>query len=228
MKKIAIIQSNYIPWKGYFDIISRVDAFYLYDCVQYTDRDWRNRNRIKTVDGLKWLTIPLEYHSRSERVYDKIIADDSWREMHWKNLQHAYGKTPYFKLYRDELQACYENCKEARLSLVNLRFLELLKGLLGITTPLILLGDHEHSDDKNGAIVKLCESAGAKTYLTGPSTRSYLHEQCFNDAGIQVEWMAYDYPEYPQPYPPFEHQVSVLDLLFNTGKDAGRYIKASS
>lgn len=225
--KIAAIQSNYIPWKGYFDIIRRVDAFYLYDCVQFTARDWRNRNRIKTPGGLRWLTIPLTYRRRNERICEKTVADPGWAERHWQTLRHAYAAAPFFSRYQEIFEPLYRGCREPMLSRINQRFLEAINALLGITTPLIPLSEFERTGEKSEDLIKLCREAGASVYLTGPTTRAYLEEARFNAAGIRVEWMEYDYPEYRQLYPPFEHKVSVLDLLFNEGPDARRHLESA-
>lgn len=216
MTTLAVVQSCYIPWKGYFDLIRRADAFVLYDCVQYTDRDWRNRNRIKTPHGLQWLTIPV-HSSRQHTIAQVACAGQEWRATHWRALQHAYAKAPYFKDYADLLATLYAG-EETMLSEINKRFLSAFCEAMEIKTPLHLLTErHDSQADKTDRLIAVCQQYQASRYLTGPSASSYLDVKKFEQAGIEVEWMEYHYSEYPQLYPPFEHGVSVLDMLFSVG-----------
>jgi hypothetical protein len=228
MKKIAIIQSNYIPWKGYFDIIARVDEFIFYDDVQYTRRDWRNRNLIKTSQGLKWLTIPVEVKGKFEqRICDAKINSSKWTDEHLKTIQHNYTKAKYYQENKDWLENLYEKAaKEKYLSQVNFLFIQEIMKFLEIKTQLKWSMDYHSSGSKTDRILDIAIKAKADVYLSGPSAKSYLQEEKFNQHGIQVEWMDYSgYPEYPQLYPPFEHGVSILDLLFNAGPNSRKYLK---
>ncbi|MBJ7432720.1 MAG: WbqC family protein, partial [Gemmataceae bacterium] len=103
-KTVAILQSNYIPWKGYFDLIRSVDEFILYDEVQYTRRDWRNRNKIKTADGTQWLTVPVEVKGKYfQKINETLISESGWEKNHWTRICSAYSKAPYFKEYYPKL-----------------------------------------------------------------------------------------------------------------------------
>ncbi|HEV7509610.1 MAG TPA: WbqC family protein [Thermoanaerobaculia bacterium] len=232
MKRIAILQSSYIPWKGYFDIIGKVDEFVLYDDVQYTKNDWRNRNRIKTQSGAAWLTIPVLLKGRfGQTIREAEIRDRSWAVRHWKSLQTSYSRAAFFPALGPAIRNLYESTAEERsLSAVNELFLHALCGLLGISTRITRSADYELSGDRTERLIRLCEQAGATTYLTGPSARAYLEVESFAARGIDVHWMSYaGYPEYRQVYgPPFIHEVSILDLLFNVGPtEAGRYLLSS-
>ncbi len=221
-KRIAAVQSSYIPWKGYFDMIRRVDEFVLLDDVQFTRRDWRNRNRIKTAQGLAWLTIPVETKGRyRQTIWETRVGDAGWRTRHWKTLRHAYGRAPYFERYGPHIEALYGEADDERLSAVNHRFLTAICALLDIDTRLTWSMDYESTGSSSERLVSLCRSAGADEYLSGPSARAYLDESLFREAGIDVVWMEYEgYPVYDQLHPPFEHAVSVLDLIFHTGPEA--------
>jgi WbqC-like protein family len=228
-KTVAIVQSNYIPWKGYFDLINQVDEFVLYDDRQYTRRDWRNRNRIKTASGPVWLTIPVQVKGRyHQRIDETLVSDPEWRGRHWQTLQHSYGKAPFFAAVRDRLEPLYRESGETRLSAVNRAFLEALCELLGIETTLSWSTDYDvDASDRVERLLALCRAAGATHYVSGPSARGYLEpgEHRCEEAGIGVSYADYSgYPEYPQLHPPFEHAVSVVDLLVNTGPDATRYM----
>jgi hypothetical protein len=226
MKKVAIVQSNYIPWKGYFDLIAAVDEFILYDDVQYTRRDWRNRNQIKTPEGLLWLTVPVVSKPRDEqRIRDVEIADQDWQANHFKSFQHFYKASPYFIAIADRLEPYY-NKSYTHLWQLNHDLIRFVCAELHITTRISCSWDYTLSGDKNERLVNLCKQAGASEYLSGPAARDYLDESLFAKYGIDVSWFNYaGYPEYPQLWGAFEHGVSILDLLFNCGKDARRYMK---
>jgi hypothetical protein len=227
-KRVAILQSNYIPWKGYFDIINSVDEFILFDDMQYTRRDWRNRNLIKTRDGTKWLTIPVEAKGRFHQTIEETrISDPAWASAHWKTLTHSYAKAPHFDEYAPALEPLYLDSAEEYLSKVNHAFLLAICGFLGITTTISWSSEYEAAEGKTERLVSLCEQTGATTYLSGPAARGYIEPHLFEAAGIALEWVDYEgYPEYPQLYPPFDHHVSVLDLLFSAGGEAPAYMKS--
>ncbi len=224
--RVAILQSNYIPWKGYFDLIRSCDEFILFDDMQYTRRDWRNRNRIKTPRGLCWLTIPVEVKGRYHQcIRDTRISDPGWARRHFQTLAHHYARTPYWQVYRDRLEALYLGCAETHLSRINHRFLAALCDWLGITTRITCSTDYTLLDGKTERLVDLCRQAAATHYRSGPAGRGYVDAAQFDQAGITLEWMDYaGYPKYPQLHPPFDHHVTVLDLILNVGPEAAAYL----
>lgn len=227
-RRVAIVQSCYIPWKGFFDLIAGVDRFLLYDDAEYSKNSWRNRNRIKTANGTQWLTIPVAYSGRSrQRIDEVVVADAGWRERHWKSLRQSYARTPFFDEYAPALERLYLDGGEERLSEINRAFIEHVCGLLGIGTELGWTSDLDVEGSGSERVLALCRAAGADVYVSGPSARAYLDVDAFAAAGIEVRWVDYSgYPEYPQPHPPFEHEVTVLDLLFCTGPEAPRHLKS--
>ncbi|MBY0230194.1 MAG: WbqC family protein, partial [Gemmataceae bacterium] len=215
-------------WKGYFDLINLVDEFVLYDDVQFTRRDWRNRNKIKTPGGELWLTIPVQvagkYH---QTIRETLVSDPGWARTHWRSLEHAYAKAPFFKSHAEPFRALYADPPGPSLSSINRAWLEAACGLLGIKTKLADSSEYRLEEDRNARLVSICKQAGATEYWSGPAARCYLDEAAFAAEGISVRWMEYGgYPEYPQLHPPFQHGVSVLDLLFNQGPDSTRYMKS--
>ena len=227
-KKVAIVQSSYIPWKGYFDLINQVDEFILFDDVQYTRRDWRNRNLIKTTAGLKWITIPVivkgKYH---QKIREVIISDQKWAETHWKIISHTYGRAPYFKKYKQIFETLFSDCKETYLSEINYRFIKAICEILGIKTKFSWSTDYDLVAGKTERIVGICLQSGASEYLSGPSARSYLKSELFTSEKIHLRFADYsDYPPYHQMSPPFEHGVSIIDLIFNEGPNASRFMKS--
>jgi WbqC-like protein family len=228
-KTVAIVQSCYIPWKGYFDLINFADEFIFFDDRQYTKRDWRNRNRIKTPTGTRWLSIPVQVKGRYLQRIDETLVDGvDWRRKHWETIRHQYMTVPYFGEFADRVQELYlGDIEEPRLSAVNRAFIELICEFLGIKTTLSWSTDYEPVGERTERLVSLCLQSEATTYLSGPSARAYLDEGRFRAEGIEVSYMSYDgYPEYEQPYPPFDHAVSILDLLFCTGARAPSYMKS--
>jgi len=228
-KRIAIVQSNYIPWKGYFDLINQVDEFILYDDVQYSRGNWRNRNRIKTLHGPAWLTIPVKVKGRCrQKIRDTVVHDRKWSDRHWKAICRNYSRARYFEATRSVLQDLYEECgAQTHLSRINFRFLRTIADMLGIRTSITWSMDYELVEGRNERLVHLCRQAGASEYLSGPAAKTYLDEALFSGEGIRVHWMDYSgYPEYAQLFcPPFIHEVSIIDLILNEGpQKAGSYM----
>lgn len=228
MKKIAVLQSDYIPWKGYFDIIAAVDEFILYDDMQYTKRDWRNRNIIITPNGLQWLTIPVQVKGKFyQKINETMVFGHDWIDNHWKSIQMNYSRAPYFKEYRDRIYAVYEKCREEEyLSRINYLFLTEICNILSIKTKISWSSDYPLADGKNERLIELVKSAGGDYYLSGPAAKDYIITDLFDQAGIQLAWMDYSgYPEYHQLSKNFEHKVSILDLIFNEGPNATAFMK---
>jgi len=225
MKKTAIIQSNYIPWKGYFDIIHDVDLFIFLDDVQYTVRDWRNRNKIKTAQGLQWLTVPVGA-DRNRLIYEVGIMDNGWNKSHWETLKQNYSRAPYFKYYKEFFENVYLAMKWTNLSELNQYLItRICTEFLGIGS--IFMDSRELSPEgsKQDRLIDLLLKTGADYYLSGPAARDYIDEKGFVDARIELQFKDYSgYPEYQQLYTPFEHGVSILDLLFNCGPSAPDFI----
>ena len=227
LKKVAIVQSNYIPWKGYFDLIADVDEFIIYDDMQYTRRDWRNRNRIKTPQGLKWLSVPVKVKGRYHQTIRETRIDGAdWATSHWQSLWHHYRGAAGFEPVAGILEPVYTATRHEFLSSLNRMLIEAVCAFLGITTKISNSWDYRLVEGKTERLVDLCVQAGATEYVSGPAARGYVAENLFADRGIRLTWFDYNgYPEYPQRWGEFVHEVTILDLLFNCGKDAPRYMK---
>lgn len=225
MKRIAILQSSYIPWKGYFDIIHDVDEFIFLDDVQFTKQDWRTRNRIKTANGLLWLTVPAG-PSLHRLICDVVLADHAWQARHWKSIVQAYSSAPFFDRHRQRFEELYLGTQWTSLSGLNQALTRsIARDILGITTTFSDSRDYPATGQKTERLVTLVLAAHGTHYLSGPSARDYIEPGMFTSHGITLEYKDYsDYPEYPQLHPPFEHAVSILDLIFNTGPDAPEFI----
>lgn len=224
-RRVAILQSNYIPWKGYFDIIHDVDLFVFYDDNQYTKNDWRNRNRVKAAGGSQWLTIPTG-EDCSRLICEVTLSDHRWQEKHWSTLRQNYGKCPHFERYRPWLEYAYLGAQWTSLSELNrVTIQHIAREFLGITTAFADSRDFAAEGHKLDRLLDLVRKTGATSYLSGPAARDYIVPERFEALGVNLVWKDYSgYPEYPQRFPPFEHGVTILDLLFNVGPDAPWYI----
>ena len=226
-KTVAIAQSNYIPWKGYFDLINSADELILYDDMQYNRRAWRNRNLIKSSRGPIWLTIPVLVKGKySQKIKDTVIADANWKRDHWKIISHNYSKAKHFSEYRPFFEELYATT-ETYLSRINYLFISAICRLLGITTTISWSMDYELTGDKTEMLMNLCKQAGATSYISGPAAKVYLNEDVFLRENISVSYMDYSgYPEYQQLYPPYQSEVSIIDLILNEGPNAPKYMKS--
>ena len=225
MKRVAIIQSNYIPWKGYFDVIHDVDLFVFLDDVQFTSRDWRTRNQIKTARGQQWLTIPAG-SDRNRLIHEVTLADHGWQKSHWAVIAEQYGKAPHFERYRAFFREFYLGQHWANLSALNQHLIQAIsKEFLSITTPFADSRLYSPEGTKQDRLIDILKKAQATHYLSGPAARDYIDSSAFESAGIDLAYKSYaGYPEYPQMHPPFEHGVTILDLLFNVGPRAPEFI----
>jgi hypothetical protein len=224
-RRVAVLQSNYIPWKGYFDIIHDVDLFVFHDDLQYTKGDWRNRNRIKTPLGPEWLTIPVG--TREDRlICDVEIQDPSWAAKHWRRIAQNYRRAPYFERYRAYLEEIFLGRAWESLSELNQHLIRgIACDLLGILTEFGDSRDYQPEGKKLERLLDLLRKAGAGLYVSGPAAKSYIAPSRLQEIGVGLLWKDYSgYPEYPQFFPPFTHQVTILDLLFHTGPEAPYYI----
>lgn len=221
MKRVAISQSNYLPWKGYFDLIHDVDLFVFYDDVQYTTRDWRNRNLIKTPHGAKWLSIPVGA-DRNRRICNVEMTDSAWQTAHWQRLRQVYGKARHFSRYESFFRDVYLGRVWSGLSKLNQYLIEhIAADFLGIATEIGDASRLKLTSKNQDRILDILRAVGADVYVSGPAAKAYLDPERFTASKMKLVWKDYSgYPEYTQFFPPFEHAVTVLDLLFHVGPDA--------
>lgn len=222
MKRVAIVQSNYVPWRGYFDLVASVDEFILLDDVQYTRRDWRNRNKIKTAQGSRWLTIAVQVSGRyTQSIYETQVAQTDWAERHWDIVRQHYAHAAGFDELSGFVENLYASIPGRRLTEINRHFIENISKRLDIDTRVSLSLDYEPRGIKTERLLDLCLKVGATEYVSGPAAQAYLEEGLFLEHGIDVSWFQYGpYPEYDQIYPPFDSNVSILDVLLCAGSDA--------
>ncbi len=225
MTKIAILQSNYIPWKGVFDLINQVDKFVFFEDVQFTKRDWRTRNKIKTKDGELWLSVPVKKAPRDTKICDiEIASETDWQKKHFESIRYSYSKAPYYNQYYDLLEYIYLNHKWTNLSEFNIQTTQLIARKLGIDTEFYNSRDLNTSGSKDDKLIEICKKLNGNFYLSGPSAKDYIINQKFEKENIDLAYIIYEYPGYNQLYGEFNHYVSVLDVLFHCGDRSQEYI----
>ncbi|MDB5895997.1 MAG: hypothetical protein JWQ88_3528 [Rhodoferax sp.] len=229
-RQVAVLQSNYIPWKGYFDLIAAVDVFVLYDQMQYTREDWRNRNIIKAPQGPQWLTVPVLQKGRfGQRICETEIDGTNWARKHWKSIEGSYRKAPHFAEIAAFLEPIYLGETFSHLSQLNRRLIEAICGYLGIGTRIVDSSELVLEGDRSERVAGICSQLEATRYISGPAARSYLDESVFTARSIAVEWFDYgDYPTYRQLWGEFNHQVSIVDLLVHCGQESRQHMKLGS
>jgi hypothetical protein len=224
---VVILQPSYIPWRGFFDQIRRADLFVFYDDVQYDKHGWRNRNQIKTNQGKQWLTIPVNSKGVTSGIAIKDVRIDwskPWAKSHLKSITISYAKSPYLKEYLPLLESLYQRHDEFLVDFT-IESTIVLARELGMTSTRFMRSSELSGleGQKTDRVISVLKQVGATHYLCGPSASSYMEPEKFDAAGITFEYMDYIYPEYPQLHPPYDPYVTILDLMFMTGKDALNY-----
>lgn len=225
--RVGLIQSNYIPWRGYFDFIDDVDLFIFFDDVQYTSRDWRNRNVIKTPTGKKWITVPVQHSEKTQLISDVLIDySRDWISTHIDNFRVSYAKTPHVhdarKIFDNNLKIQIPSISE-----LNIRIIRDICDYLKIDTPLEVASKYSADGTKTDRIIDIMNKVGATVYLSGPNADGYLDKELFRENHISLEYKSYAYDPYPQPWGDFIGDVTILDLIANCGPDARQFLKST-
>lgn len=217
---VAIHQPEHLPWLGFLDKARQADRFVLLDHVQYRKQYFQNRNRIRSSEGLIWLTVPVRIKGRHTQAINDVIIDNEgnprWR---WRCLQllvHCYRKTPFFSRYTGFFEELYRRRWE-RLVELNEVIIRYLLETFSIPVPLVRsseLGVTAHKSDLN---LEICKKVGATLYLSGVSGQEYLDLEKFRREGISVRFQEFHHPVYRQLHEPFVPCLSAVDLLFNHG-----------
>ena len=219
--RVTILQPSYLPWLGFFEQMTRSDKFVLLDDVQYTRRDWRNRNRIRVRENWIWLTVPVQQKSRFSQSLLETRIDNSvsWRRKHLETLRQHYCKAPFFEKYFPRCQQVYEKDWTFLFDFC-LETINLIKEEMGIETPLLRSSEMKPGGEKTERLVSICRELGATHYLSGESGSNYIAEEDFSSQGIALEYQNYEHPVYPQRYTGFVPHLSAIDLLFNCGEQS--------
>lgn len=226
--RVGVIQSCYVPWRGYFDFIASVDLFVIYDDVQFSKGSWRNRNRLKMPTGLQWLTIPVDAGAKSSIDEVRIVDQGkSWRNRHRELLTESLRRSPFFG---EMMQLWLEGveCDLSTLSRLNIALIQSVCSYLQINTPIVNSRDYHLSGKATGRLMELLLKLGAKSYLSGPSARDYLDEDLFRKHGIRLEYKSYGYRPYPQQWGEFVDGVTILDLIANCGPASVEFLRSNA
>ena len=230
MKRAAIIQTAYLPWKGFFDLIGRCEVYIIYDSAGFSKGHWHNRNRIKRGHGSPWLTIPVKTADRLGQPIDEVTVADGWAERHWGIIAQSYASSEYFNTESGELKQLFESlAHEPLLTRINETFLRWFTQRLGLKTEILRDRAFSFSGHPTERLVQLCKAVAATHYLSGPSAREYLDVRQMEVAGVSVEWMQYGpYRQYRQQHGGFTHEVSIVDTLLCTGPHIREFITPSA
>jgi hypothetical protein len=223
---VCISQPRYLPFLGYFHRMAGCDLWIHLDTVQYSPRDWENRNKIKTPQGWAWLTVPV--HARYQAMIPevKINYEHPWQHKHWETIKACYQGTGFFRNYESSLSRFYGAQTWELLKDLNIESTGTLCELLGMKTPQIVLASTLKTEAKGSQLIlNLCREVGASAYLSGAEGRSYLDSQAFQAAGIQLQMQDYKHPVYPQQFGPFEPFMAIIDLLCNCGPKSLEILK---
>jgi hypothetical protein len=222
---VSIHQPQYLPWLGYFDKISKSNAFVLLDNVQFKKNEWQNRNRIKTAQGWQWLTVPV-IHRLSQKIYEvKINNTVAWGKKHLQALITNYSKAAFFKEHIAFFEQTYAQ-EWSSLVDINIHIIHYLAKALGLSDKkLVRASGYELRDEATERLIDLCKHLRGDVYLSGKDGPKYLNLALFEKEGIQVIFQDYQHPRYPQLYGDFEPYLSAIDLLFNCGSEGLSILK---
>lgn len=215
-------QPTYLPWLGLFHKIAISDLFVSYNQVQYQVDNWNNRNKIQTRVGVKWLTVPVLHKNHLNTTINSIRIDNAapWRRKHWKTIQHAYGKAPYFKNYADFFEHIYSK-EWIYLSELNEEMLKGLLYILRIRVPILSAKDYNFQGEKSDRVLDMCKQLNAREFIFGALGKEYAKVDDFQKAGIKISFQNYSHPSYTQPGGGnFTSHLSIIDLLFNCGENS--------
>lgn len=229
MTTITISQSNYLPWRGYFSQIQNSDFFVFLDNVQFTRRDWRTRNQIRTPQGAEWLNIPIsKLESQFELIENVNILNDSFLEKHLETIRRNYSRAKLFNPNWVELQTILCDSYNENLSTFNQKVIEKISERFRLKCTFMNAGQFENSADATERLLNICLALNATKYQTGSKARSYLDVSRFNAEGIEVIWSNYEFKKYDQLWNlEFDPNVSVVDLILNVGFESDYLIPLS-
>ncbi len=224
MNKIAIVQSNYFPWIGYFDLINYVDKFIVFDDVQFTKRHWRNRNKIKSKNGVFWLTVPVKTKGKFKQNISEVLIDGfDWKKKHQKSLENTYGSSKHFEEIYNLYKPIFDDNNLKYLSDLNYLIIKLTTRYLGLKTKIYKSNEFKIIEGKNQRLIHLCEQAGSSIYVSGEVAKIYLDENEFNKNGLSIEYFKYKNYSFVQNINNIEN-LSILDTLFRYGKNIKKLI----
>lgn len=228
-RTVVVLQPGYLPWLGLFEQMARADVFVYYDDVQFDKNGWRNRNRIKTAQGAKWLTVPVLHKGRPLQPICDVEIDNRvpWQRKHLETIRQAYARAPYIGDYLPALETLL-SLSWKKLAELDIALIQLIASWLGVNTQTERSSRLGIDGGQSGRLLAICQYFGAKRYLSGAAARDYLDVALFEHSGVSVEWQDYSHPIYPQLHGEFLSHLSALDLVFNAGPTSGATLRRSA
>ena len=219
--RVVILQPGYLPWLGFFDQMYKSNVFVIYDDVQYDKHGWRNRNRIKTAQGIQWLTVPVLTMGQDKPLVNEVLINNKvdWRRTHLRTIKQNYSRAPFFNKYFDIFEEIYSKEWEYLLD-IDVTFIFAIMRELGLNTEIKFSSSLGIMGKDTGRLVDICLYLGASEYLTGDAAKDYLDESLLSQNDIKLEYHHYQHPVYNQLYGEFIPYLSVIDLLFNHGNES--------
>ena len=226
--RAVILQPTYLPWIGYFGMVDLADTFVFYDDVQFVQRSWQRRNKIRMHNrGAIWLSVPVRSEFGQNINEVRINTEIGWRDKHWTTIMHAYGRAPFFKEYASALEEIFNREWEYLVDL-NITLIQALSRMLGIQDTVFLKSSElDVKGQKTDRLVNVLTKIGADEYISGPAAKSYIETNKFKDHNITLCWHDFTHPTYPQLSGDFVPYLSVIDLLFNVGENSLKVIRAA-
>lgn len=216
----GIHQLHYLPWLRYFEKIVRSDVFIVLDNIQYNKNGWQNRNKIKTTQGATLLTVPILAKHQQSLEDVCIVSDKPWAKKHWRSIEQAYSKAPFFDLYKNDLRKIYDRPWD-HLNHLNRHMLEWYLEKLTVTTRIEYASSLNVAGDGTERLINLIQAVGGDTYYSGAYALDvYLDEQLLNEAGIGLELQTWVSPEYEQLHGEFVPDLAMLDLMMHCGPES--------
>lgn len=219
--RISIIQPGYLPWLGFFELMYNCDLFVIFDDVQYTKKDWRSRNRIRSKNGWLWLTVPvLTKGKRFQLISEaRINYSTNWQLKHLRTLEINYHKAKYFKEYFCSFKEILSRKHDYLINL-DLEIIYWFSQGLGIDRPVLKSSTLKTSGKREERIIEICKKLGARELYDSKAASFFLNAEDFKNEGINVIFQDYSHPVYTQVYKPFVPYMSTIDLLFSHGADS--------
>jgi len=213
---VTIHQPDFLPWLGFFDRWKKSDLFIVLDDVQFIRRGWQHRDKIKTDNGVKWLTVSINKKGNylSQLRHIKLNDNIDWKKQHIELIQRVYSKAKNFLNIFENLNNIYLKNHILLIDL-NMDFLKYCAQELSIKTPFIFSSSLNIKSVGTQRLVELINSVGGDKYLTGIGSKEYLKENLFQERNIKVLWQKFEHPVYNQMYGAFEKNLSIIDYLFN-------------
>lgn len=226
---IAAHQPEYLPYLGFFYKMAKADKFVLADHLQFSKKDFLNRNRIRTNSntlGWAWLTVPIITHDKGYQKIDEIEIDNStsWARKHWQLIYFNYKRTPFFDRYKDFFEKLYSK-KWQKLVDLNEKIIHYIKKELEIETTIIKSSGYDFKEKKTDLIIELCKKFKADTYFSGPGGKNYMDLELLKKNNLKYVFSDFKHPVYSQRFKPFIENLSAVDLLFNCGPKSLEILK---